>query len=180
MFGGTLGSVADKIISVFSEKAEKEIELEENRIKEGRLNAKEISGYTEGISTLRCPECNAKAELKSSLEFYGRDYGTNLWVCPCCPDIYVGTKGNSCVPLGVLGDSETRLYRKELNNAKKILNDNKWMSKEQFNERLSLLLNMPPNESYIGFLTKKQCKHLLDKINLFVYNKKYKDIFDQF
>ena len=128
-----------------------------------------------------CPYCHEHAEIVTSEEFYGKDYGTCVWKCTKCKDVYVGTMEGTDLPLGVLADEETRSYRKRLYQLRTELNAGKWMSKEQFNERIGTLLKMESNGvSFVGYLSKEQCVLLIQKTERFLYKKKYEPIFNNY
>src|SRR5690625_3916722 len=58
-----------------------------------------------------CPYCNNQAEFLTSKEFYGQDYGTNLYVCHPC-DARVGTHGKGKTPLGTMANHRLRVLRR--------------------------------------------------------------------
>ncbi len=63
-----------------------------------------------------CPYCGREARLITSKDFYGRDYGTNVYAChPCAA--YVGTHKNSIAPLGTLAKKGLREMRKRTHAA---------------------------------------------------------------
>jgi len=58
-----------------------------------------------------CNYCGNEAEFMTSKEFYGQDYGVNMYVCRPC-DAYVGTHGKGKTPLGTLANKRLRSMRK--------------------------------------------------------------------
>lgn len=113
-----------------------------------------------GINTLFCPYCNNKAEFLSSEEFYGQDYGTNLYVCRPC-DSRVGTHGKGRTPLGTMVNHKLRVLRKVCHRRFDKLWKSGKMSRSQAYNLLSQLMDLPLKEAHIGIFNEEQCKRLL-------------------
>lgn len=151
----------------------------QNKEKEDRLTATSVVEKSTSVEPV-CPYCHRRAVLKTSEEFYGTNYGSCLWVCENCKDCYVSTKPGSDYPLGIICDAETRQYRKTLNVLKTQLEKEGWMTKEQFNQKIAGLLGGKKEGSYIGYLNLEQCQYLVSKIDKYLYEKKYRHIFENY
>jgi len=96
----------------------------------------------------------------SSKEFYGRDYGTNLYVCLPC-DARVGTHKNSRAPLGTLANAALRDLRMQCHK----VFDQKWksgrMSRTKAYVWLQERMYLSPDKAHIGMFDKNQCNKLL-------------------
>lgn len=96
----------------------------------------------------------------SSKEFYGRDYGTNLYVCLPC-DARVGTHKGSKTPLGTLANAALRDLRMQCHK----VFDRKWksgkMSRTDAYVWLQEHMNLPAEKAHIGMFDKEQCNKLL-------------------
>lgn len=121
--------------------------------------------------SVKCPYCNRTPEFMTSKEFYGTDYGSNVYVCRPC-DAYVGTHGRGKTPLGTLANEETRRWRK---TAHSIL-DPMWKGKYQTMSRgqvygwLQATMNLSAEAAHIGKFNVQQCKELVEHV------KKYRGI----
>lgn len=107
-----------------------------------------------------CNYCGNEAKLVSSKSFYGRSYGTHLYVCWEC-DARVGTHRNSLVPLGTLANRELRQLRKECHQHFDVLWKSRKMSRSQAYHWLRKKMNLSREEAHIGMFNKSQCKELL-------------------
>lgn len=77
-----------------------------------------------------CPYCGEKIQFTSSLQFYGRDYGTNVYYCPrCCAS--TTTHGDTDKPKGRLADSGLKARRRHAH----ALFDPMWKNKTHFKNR---------------------------------------------
>jgi hypothetical protein len=110
-----------------------------------------------------CPYCNEEAVFMSTEEYYGRDYGTNIYVCRPC-DATVGTHGNSRHALGTLANKELRELRKEVH----ALFDPLWRTKKMLRHNayklLQELMNLPKEKAHIGMFNKEQCLEAIEKL----------------
>lgn len=107
-----------------------------------------------------CGFCGKAAVMVSSLDFYGRDYKTNIWKCDDCK-AYVGTHGNTSKPLGTLANKELRELRKKCH----ALIDPYWKkgkySRTDVYKRMSKALNIPMKETHIGMFDEEKCLKLI-------------------
>lgn len=112
-----------------------------------------------------CPYCNNQADFISSKEFYGTDYGTNLYVCRPC-DARVGTHGRSEKPLGTMANTRLRELRMQCHK----YFDRKWklgeMSRSKAYEWLQNAMNLTAKEAHIGMFNELQCEELLQILNI--------------
>lgn len=110
---------------------------------------------------MNCPYCNGVAEFTSSKDFYGNDYGSNLYVCKPC-DARVGTHKNSTTPLGTMANEELRQLRKRCHSAF----DPKWKSRKMTRSGayrwLQNEMDLSAKEAHIGMFDKAQCEQLLE------------------
>ncbi len=101
----------------------------------------------------------------SSKEFYGTDYGTNLYVCLPC-DARVGTHRNSKTPLGTLANAALRDLRMQCHK----IFDRKWkcgkMSRKKAYKWLQKAMGLSEEKAHIGMFNENQCKKLLQILNL--------------
>lgn len=106
-----------------------------------------------------CPYCDKETKMVSSLDFYGRDYKTNVWVCDC--GAYVGTHKNSKTPLGTPANYELRQLRQVCHT----LIDPYWKygkySRSGVYRRLAKYFNIPMSEAHIGMFDEEKCRKLI-------------------
>lgn len=109
---------------------------------------------------VNCGYCGKTSVMVSSLEFYGRDYGTNVYKCGEC-NAYVGTHKGTTIPLGTLANAELR----ELRRCCHSLIDPYWKSgkykRTTIYKRMSKALNIPIQETHIGMFDKETCLKLI-------------------
>lgn len=110
-----------------------------------------------------CPYCGDKAELLTSLEFYGRDYGSNVYSCKPC-DAYVGTHKGTKQPLGTLAQYELRELRKKAHAHFDPLWKSKEMSRTEAYAWLKEELELENGQAHIGMFDEDQCKKLIKKV----------------
>lgn len=108
-----------------------------------------------------CPYCNWKAHFLSSKEFYGKDYGNNIYVCYAC-NAYVGTHGRGRRPLGRLAKPVTRALRRYVHSLFDPLWKSKRMSRNEAYIWLQEVMDLPPEEAHIGMFSEDQCRKLID------------------
>ncbi|TYS14325.1 hypothetical protein FZC78_19300 [Rossellomorea vietnamensis] len=110
-----------------------------------------------------CPYCGNNAKFITSKEFYGKDYGTNLYSCRPC-DAYVGTHGRSKTPLGTLANRSLREMRKRTHASFDPLWKSRRMSRSEAYQWISEVMQLPPEKAHIGMFNEKQCFELLKHI----------------
>lgn len=115
---------------------------------------------------MHCPYCNEVAEFLTSKEFYGRDYGTNIYVCKPC-DAYVGTNGNTKKALGTLAKRELRELRKRAHFLFDPLWRQKKMTRNEAYKWLQKNMDLSPDKAHIGMFNEEQCKELIQKIKTY-------------
>lgn len=116
---------------------------------------------------MNCPYCHKQAEFITSKQFYGRDYGTNLYVCRQC-DARVGTHGKGKEPLGTMANHKLRVLRKICHGKF----DPRWnYSKNRQRARsraygwLQKEMKLTPQEAHIGMFDEEQCRKLIKLLN---------------
>lgn len=109
-----------------------------------------------------CHYCEKDALFMTSKEFYGRDYGSNLWVCHDC-DAYVGTNKNSRIPLGTLAKKDLRELRKAAHNLVDLYWRHGHMTRTDLYQKIQILMNLPPEDAHIGKFNENQCQFLIQK-----------------
>lgn len=112
-----------------------------------------------------CPYCEKEAVFTTSEEFYGRDYGTNLYVCRPC-DARIGTHGRSDKPLGTLATLELRELRKQAHAVfdplwKKNGKEKLGMRRTEAYQWLQQVMNLSKKEAHIGKFNEAQCRKLI-------------------
>ena len=110
-----------------------------------------------------CPYCGEEAEYLSSKAFYGRDYGSNIYLCRDC-DAYVGTHKGSSKALGTMATYELRELRKKAHAAFDPLWKIMEMSRRQAYKWLQEVMGLSAEEAHIGLFNKAKCKSLIRKI----------------
>lgn len=112
-----------------------------------------------------CGYCNNEAEFMSSKEFYGQDYGVNMYVCRPC-DAYVGTHGKGKTPLGTLANKRLRSMRKTAHSIFDPLWKGKYrkMGRGNAYQVMQELMNLPPEKAHIGMFNEEQCQELIQKL----------------
>ncbi|TLG71393.1 zinc-finger-containing protein [Culicoidibacter larvae] len=113
---------------------------------------------------LICPYCGSEAKLLSSKEFYGTDYGTNVYSCPDC-DAYVGTHGRGGRPLGTLANQQLRILRRKCHKEF----DKLWQKRGGWTrggayQWLADTMGLTAEEAHIGMFSVEQCQLLLAKL----------------
>lgn len=103
----------------------------------------------------------------TSQQFYGKDYGTNLFVCEPC-DAWVGCHKGTKRPLGRLANRELRYWKKQ---AHKYF-DAKWIKFPKGKSRqrkrseayawLAVQLNIKPKDCHIGMFDVDTCKKVVE------------------
>lgn len=111
---------------------------------------------------MNCPYCEGKTKFMTTKEFYGKDYGKNMYVCKPC-NAYVGTHGRSASPLGTIANAELREYRKKAHAKFDPLWKSGRMSRRFAYKLLSERLEIQPNKAHIGMFDIEQCKKVLEK-----------------
>lgn len=135
------------------------------RIKDGKDN---------GSKPPVCPYCGRRSVLRPAEYVYG-DYtisaGSLLYVCSGYPECraYVGVHEGSRRPKGTLADSELRNKRIRAHRAMDVLVKAGCMNKDGVYIWLSSRLNMPYEETHIGYFsdylceqTIRECEHVLN------------------
>lgn len=119
---------------------------------------------------MMCPYCGDLVEFISSKNFYGTDYGTNLYVCRKC-DARVGTHGKGKNPLGTMADANLRALRKACHLHFDKLWKSRKMSRSKAYVWLSNAMDLPSEKAHIGMFDKEQCITLLQIIGKTIYKK---------
>lgn len=112
---------------------------------------------------VKCPYCNNDTEFMSSKEFYGRDFGTNVYVCWVC-DAYVGTHKNSVKPLGTPANEHLRGLRREAH----CIVDTFWKtlaieSRSATYRWIAETMQLHKDKAHIGMFNEKQCEEIIMK-----------------
>lgn len=112
-----------------------------------------------------CQYCNKPAILKTSEEFYGKDYGTNVWVCFNC-DSFVGTHGRSNIPKGSLANRQLRKKRMQAHYYFDQLwrGENRRMSRDKAYRWMQKEMNLSKEKAHIGMFDELQCIILILKV----------------
>lgn len=110
-----------------------------------------------------CPYCGKEAQFKTSKEFYGRDYGTNIYVCFLC-DAYVGTHGRSKTPLGTMANRELREMRKHAHSVFDPLWRGRKMSRTKAYKWMQSVMGLSPDKAHIGMFNEDQCWKLIKHV----------------
>ncbi|MDP4087365.1 MAG: zinc-finger-containing protein [Bacillota bacterium] len=113
-----------------------------------------------------CPYCGKTALFMSSKDFYGKDFGSNMYVCKSC-DAYVGTHGNSKAPLGTMANAQLRSLRKAAHSLFDPLWKGRKMSRDGAYRWLQDNMNLPADKAHIGMLNDDQCKELIQKLKTY-------------
>jgi zinc-finger-containing domain len=111
----------------------------------------------ESSSKVNCPYCKREAEFSSSEEFYGTDYGTNVYFCRRC-DAHVGTYGRSKRPLGHLANGQLRKARAIAHSVFDIMWQRGNMTRSHAYKWLGWKMKLPPELCHIGMFTVQQCR----------------------
>ena len=119
---------------------------------------------------MMCPYCHQSAEFLTSLAFYGKDYGTNLYICRPC-DARVGTHGNSDKPLGTLANAELREWRKVAHQYFDRLWKDKWMTRTKAYTWLQRQMEMTKDEAHIGSFSIEECQRVIERVSNFTPGK---------
>lgn len=109
-----------------------------------------------------CPYCDKQAEFMTSKAYYGKDYGTNMYVCIPC-DATVGTHQRTDNPKGTLAKKELRLLRKSCHEKFDGLWRNGKMSRTEAYKWLASLMDMGKKEAHIGLFNESTCLLFLQR-----------------
>ena len=112
---------------------------------------------------MNCPYCNNKADFITSKQFYGRDYGSNMYICRPC-DAYVGTHGNTDKALGTMAKYELRELRKKAHAAFDPLWRKRKMSRSKAYKWMQEAMGLTSKEAHIGLFDEAKCKLLIQKV----------------
>jgi len=107
-----------------------------------------------------CQYCQQEAVFMTTEQFYGRDYGTNMWVCRPC-NAYVGTHKRTDVPLGTLANKELREWRKKAHAVVDPLWRGRRKSRTQVYSWIQHVMKMTKEEAHIGMMDVEDCKRLI-------------------
>lgn len=110
-----------------------------------------------------CPYCGNKAKFITSKELYGKDYGSNVYICRPC-NAYVGTHGRGKTPLGTLANRNLREMRKRTHAAFDPLWKTNRMSRSQAYKWMQDVMGLPAEKAHIGMFDEKQCLELLKHV----------------
>lgn len=110
-----------------------------------------------------CSYCHGDAVFLSSKEFYGRDYGTNVWFCRPC-EAYVGTNGNTAIPLGTLAKKELRELRKQTHKLIDVYWKEKRMTRTEMYKRIQKIMGLTEDEAHVGKFNMEQCQTLMKHV----------------
>lgn len=113
---------------------------------------------------VKCQYCNQDAVFMTTEQFYGKDYGTNMWVCRPC-DAYVGTHMRTDVPKGTLANKELREWRKKAHSVIDPLWLNEKKARKQARTKIytwiQQVMNISKDEAHIGMMNEAQCEQLI-------------------
>lgn len=110
-----------------------------------------------------CPFCEKEAVFMSTLEFFGKDYGTNLYVCRPC-DARVSTHGNTSKPMGTMANPELREWRKVAHAHFDILWKNGHLSRTGAYRWLQEKMGMTKEQAHIGNFTVSECQRVVEHV----------------
>lgn len=96
----------------------------------------------------------------TSKQFYGKNYGTNLYVCKPC-DARVGTHGKGKTPLGTMANKKLRALRNAAHRGFDPLWKSKRMSRRNAYKWLRDKMDLTSKEAHIGKFNEEQCLQLL-------------------
>lgn len=109
-----------------------------------------------------CPYCNKPATFSTSLQFYGKNYGTNVYHCDDC-DARVGTHGKGKRALGTLANKELRDLRMTCHRLIDPYWRTKKMSRRRVYERLAAFMEISAQEAHIAMFNEDQCRKVIAK-----------------
>lgn len=112
---------------------------------------------------INCPYCGQQARCITSEQFYGRDFGSNIYECRSC-DAYVTTHGRSLVPKGTLANAETREWRKKAHAAFDPIWKTGRMQRRAAYSWMQNVMEMTPEQAHIGMFDVESCKKLIEKV----------------
>lgn len=121
---------------------------------------------------ISCPYCGKPARFMTSQEFYGKDYGTNLYSCQPC-DARIGTHERTAKPLGTLAKPELRKLRMEAHKLFDPLwkpnykgNGKRRMSRKQAYSWLTDTMGIERDDAHIGMFNEAQCRRLISVLKI--------------
>lgn len=110
-----------------------------------------------------CPFCGKEAVFMTTKQFYGRDYGGNIYSCKPC-DAYVGTHGRSKKSLGTMANAELRSYRMLAHASFDLLWKNGEMHRKSAYSWMQEQMDLTPKEAHIAMFDIEKCKVLIQRL----------------
>lgn len=137
----------------------------------------EMTKETKGHD-IPCPYCGEMAVFMTSKDYYGKDYGTNLYTCKPC-DARIGTHQRTANPLGTMAKPELRALRMQAHK----LFDPLWkpnhkgdgrsrMSRKEAYTWLRDTLGLDKKDAHIGKFNEEQCERLIAVLKILREEKK--------
>lgn len=113
---------------------------------------------------MNCPYCNKAAAFVTSQQFYGRDFGCNIYWCEPC-GAYTTTHGHTDRPKGTLAKRELRELRKQAHAKFDPYWKSGHMTRKEAYKWLQQIMGLNKNEAHIGMFNEDQCKKLIELLN---------------
>lgn len=107
-----------------------------------------------------CPYCNNPADFSSSLEFYGKDYGTNVHFCRAC-DAHINTVRRTNIPNGTMANKALRYLRSDVHFVFDNLIKNEGVDPYLLTKKICQHIHLTPDEFRISYLDDFQCEKIL-------------------
>lgn len=108
-----------------------------------------------------CTLCGAKAVLKTSFEFYGKDYGNKVWDCTQCEG-YVSANKHTDEPLGTFADKHLREWRMKAHEEVDVLWKTGEMTRSEVYTWIQECMDLSEEEAHIGKFNEKQCLTIIE------------------
>jgi zinc-finger-containing domain len=111
-----------------------------------------------------CPYCGYPTSFMASEQYYGRDYGANIYVCHPC-DARVGTHKRSNVPLGTPANAELRRWRSAAHQKFDPLWRGKKRSRTEAYRWMQKAMGLTEQQAHIGRFNISQCQQLIQLVD---------------
>jgi hypothetical protein len=109
---------------------------------------------------MKCPYCGKTARFISSKNFYGKDFGMNIYSCIPC-DAYVGTHGDTTKPLGTMANHTLRELRKICHSTFDPYWKHEGMTRTEAYKWLQQRMDLPAEQAHIAMFDTTQCYKLI-------------------
>lgn len=114
-----------------------------------------------------CPYCGAPTQLVNDTEIYGQSFGTKCYVCKPC-GAWVGCHQGTDRAFGRVANKELRELKREAHKAFDALWKGGYMTRSCAYEILSIVFELPPEQTHIGMFNEEMCRSAISLSEIFI------------